>query len=1193
MRRILFLILIILIFGIGGCTQFERTNPADPGGDNFQTATIEGTVISTTGISLEGAEISISNGEDRSTTTSAEGKYSIPDILGGKTYTVTASKDGYSQESKKLIPEAGKVSTVDIVLKDIEDPIIAHARVPEAGFGIEVEIEVAVIDNEKVSKPKVFYKKSTDNYFTESLLEETSKDTYTGVIPSDFVVLEGVDYYIFVEDTIGNSVTSGSNDNPYHITVTKGTILILDKELVSIPEGNTATVTATARKADGMTDNVTAISSNESVATASVSGNTIAIKGVARGNTTVLVTSGSGFSETAAVSVTQPGESSLILDKTAVSVVIDDTVIVNVIATKVDGSPDTINAFLLNSDVALASVISKIIKIDGVSLGSTIVVVTSGEGRTATIEVNVTSAEDQRSLILGKTSLIIPVGGKEIIDITAAKSDGSEDTVSVTSNNTSVTTVLLSGFTLTVNGVGKGDTTVIVESGSGLTESVSVTVFQPGTAALSLDKTGLAVEVGKTTLVNIKALKSDGTADTVTATIDPSGITTVTASADSKNITINGVAVGNATVTVTSVSGGLSKTLLVTAFKGKVLSLDKTSLTVGTGKSELINVTALKADGTVDSFNATIAPGGIATVTSNLASKNISVVGVGVGSATITVASSSALTATASVTVIPGLDITPPTSTSSPISELIIGASTQIVITFSESMDTGTLVLGGTMASESGGSAWSTTTTTDDTLTLSPSTEWNEGSGRTLTIDAKDRAGNPLLTLSLTYNVLSTVVYVSTSGDDKNPGTADLPKLSIKAAIELAASLDTTVEVHVAAGTYDVSYQSGNHVMIMEGISIFGGYSPLDWNDRNPNSYQTIIKDQSELGGTSSEPNRAIEARSNVTNKTIIDGFSVFGGGGDYSSAIFTLGSSITIQNNIIKGGMGEKGSIGIGNILSKPNIRDNEIDGGSGEEVSYGILNAASSPNIQSNIINGGTSKSLSIGISNLFSSQPKIQNNTIDGGSKGNDSMGISNVSSSPSIQNNVISGGTSKISFGIFDTSSSSTILQNNTINGGSGSDSSNGISIKSSSPRIENNIIFTQDSYLRICIGELDSDSDPKSLMNNNLFDCPLALYSDNDGSGILTDVANVNDFNNTTQDNINKPSTGNVSIDPDFADIDGLDDDINTMEDNDWHLTASSSTSITQGGLNLSSSFTSDKDGITRTVPWSLGAYEKD
>ena len=56
-------------------------------------------------------------------------------------------------------------------------------------------------------------------------------------------------------------------------------------------------------------------------------------------------------------------------------------------------------------------------------------------------------------------------------------------------------------------------------------------------------------------------------------------------------------------------------------------------------------------------------------------------------------------------------------------------------------------------------------------------------------------------------------------------------------------------------------------------------------------------------------------------------------------------------------------------------------------------------------------------------------------------------------------------------------------------------------------------------------------------------------------------------------------SGNVAANPAFA-------------DSDYRLGASTPTSVSQGGLGLSSEgFTTDKDGATRTTPWSIGAYE--
>jgi len=113
------------------------------------------------------------------------------------------------------------------------------------------------------------------------------------------------------------------------------------------------------------------------------------------------------------------------------------------------------------------------------------------------------------------------------------------------------------------------------------------------------------------------------------------------------------------------------------------------------------------------------------------------------------------------------VDATLPSAVASPESGSTISESASIVITFSESMDTGTLVFGGDMASESDGGVWSETTYTDDTLTINPSIAWTDGSGRTLSVDCEDLAGNSLLTLNLSYTVdvtLPTAVASPVSG---------------------------------------------------------------------------------------------------------------------------------------------------------------------------------------------------------------------------------------------------------------------------------------------------------------------------------------------------------------------------------------------------------------------------------------------
>jgi hypothetical protein len=101
----------------------------------------------------------------------------------------------------------------------------------------------------------------------------------------------------------------------------------------------------------------------------------------------------------------------------------------------------------------------------------------------------------------------------------------------------------------------------------------------------------------------------------------------------------------------------------------------------------------------------------------------------------------------------PPADVTAPTATLSQTGA-DLNANATIVVRFSEAMNPSSLQLGGTLAADSNGSVWSKTNVDNDTLTLSPKAGgWTNGSGRTLTVNGKDLAGNALATVNASYAV--------------------------------------------------------------------------------------------------------------------------------------------------------------------------------------------------------------------------------------------------------------------------------------------------------------------------------------------------------------------------------------------------------------------------------------------------------
>ncbi|MBN2161150.1 MAG: chitobiase/beta-hexosaminidase C-terminal domain-containing protein [Spirochaetes bacterium] len=89
----------------------------------------------------------------------------------------------------------------------------------------------------------------------------------------------------------------------------------------------------------------------------------------------------------------------------------------------------------------------------------------------------------------------------------------------------------------------------------------------------------------------------------------------------------------------------------------------------------------------------------------------------------------------------------------SPAGGTTIYINSPIIVRFDQPMNPDSLVISGDMASEANTGSWSTNTYTDDTLTISPSSSWTVGNGRTLIIDCNSNLGVELSQLVLEYDI--------------------------------------------------------------------------------------------------------------------------------------------------------------------------------------------------------------------------------------------------------------------------------------------------------------------------------------------------------------------------------------------------------------------------------------------------------
>jgi hypothetical protein len=534
----------------------------------------------------------------------------------------------------------------------------------------------------------------------------------------------------------------------------------------------------------------------------------------------------------------------------------------------------------------------------------------------------------------------------------------------------------------------------------------------------------------------------------------------------------------------------------------------------------------------------------------------------------------------------------------------ILGNNSNVVISFNKTMDITSLNLSGSLLNGNGFNvSWASNANTNDTLLLTPTGTWNLGGSRTLNIIADEQGGAAdQIILNLVYDVYTgTGFFVSNdNGLDTNNGlTPETAKKTIAGAIAVA-ELNAPAWIAVDGGTYNVlfsTFSSATHIKIeTDGVSLYGGYN-AEFTDRDTDMYTSVITNNSTVSqGAIFSSNTAVEIGNSITPATVIDGFTINAttqGSQWFTSAVWVKdGGAPTIQNNVLNGGTGQY-PYGVSILVNaSPVIQNNEIYGGTV---------------VKSN--SGGTG--YSIAITAYSNSNPIIRYNKIGAGTGDELSAGILTYESSTAeIHNNMIGAGAGTVTYGLW-VNSSSPIIRNNTIYAGNGVERSYAVGFGRfvntdpvASPTIENNNLFTSGAAMfSACIVEFtDAGSRAASVKNNNLFDCPTTTYwasvgvcpgnADGDNNSLTCTLAEM-------QSGLGAASSGNVAIDltTSFLNVDGFDNNMLTMDDNDWRLQSFTSNSVKAGGLNggdLGWGFNLDLDGSVRPgtgAPWSIGAYE--
>ncbi len=332
---------------------------------------------------------------------------------------------------------------------------------------------------------------------------------------------------------------------------------------------------------DGDSLTITARSSDEATATASVSsdGSSLTVRARLRGTATVTVTAQDGnggtVSDAFVVRVkAAPMVASALADVSSLEAGSTQDVSLSGVFGDADGDALTVAAVSSNTaraTVLVASGGSKL-TLAGVSEGTATVTVTAqdsdGNRVSDTFDVEVAAREQQPSqppnqaptvsASIADATIVNESGTKDVsLSGVFSDADGDSLTISAASSDNAVATVSVatdfSNLTVTAKSRGTATITVTTNDGNGGSVDDAFTVrvkAAPGVASDIADASGL--DEGSTQKVSLSGVFSDADGDalTITASSDDEAIATVSVSSDGSALTLTGVAEGTATITV-------------------------------------------------------------------------------------------------------------------------------------------------------------------------------------------------------------------------------------------------------------------------------------------------------------------------------------------------------------------------------------------------------------------------------------------------------------------------------------------------------------------------------------------------------------------------------------------------------------------------------------------------------------------
>ena len=397
-------------------------------------------------------------------------------------------------------------------------------------------------------------------------------------------------------------------------------------------------------------------SSNPDVATATASGDSVAVLGLARGTATITVTASdpAGLEATLEFEVTVPGGGPVTVGRIPdleLAPGVRRSVDVSPYFSDPDGDPLTFAAGSSNPDIATATVSGDSVAVLALARGTATITVTASDpdGLQATLEFELTVPGGGPVTVGRIPDLELAPGVRRSVDVSPYFSDPDGDplTFAARSSNPDVATATVSGDSVAVLALARGTATITVTASDpdGLQATLEFEVTVPGGGPVTAGRIpDLELAPGVSRSVDVSPYFSDPDGDPLTFAAGSSNPDVATATVSGDSVAVLALARGTATITVTaSDPDGLQATLefeLTVPGGGPVTAGRIPDLELAPGVSRSVDVSPYFSDPDGDPLTFAAGSSNPDIATATVSGDSVAVLALARGTATITVTAS-------------------------------------------------------------------------------------------------------------------------------------------------------------------------------------------------------------------------------------------------------------------------------------------------------------------------------------------------------------------------------------------------------------------------------------------------------------------------------------------------------------------------------------------------------------------------